>query len=58
MSAQLGPIDDTTAAPPRPARLTTARGPVEWAEYGVGPAELALPSRPRRMRLVRPGRVR
>jgi pimeloyl-ACP methyl ester carboxylesterase len=29
-------------APPRPATVTTPTGPVEYAEYGAGPAVLAL----------------
>lgn len=30
------------ASPPRPASVVTPRGPVEYAEYGEGPAVLAL----------------
>jgi pimeloyl-ACP methyl ester carboxylesterase len=35
-------IEDAGEAPPRPAFVTTPRGRVEYAEYGAGPAVLAL----------------
>jgi pimeloyl-ACP methyl ester carboxylesterase len=41
MSAQVERADAAPAAP-RPAVVATARGPVEYAEHGVGPAVLAL----------------
>jgi len=40
--AQTERADEAAAAPPRPAFVTTPRGPVEYAEYGDGPAVLAL----------------
>ncbi len=42
MIAQTERTDEAPAAPPRPAFVTTPRGPVEYAEYGEGPAVLAL----------------
>jgi pimeloyl-ACP methyl ester carboxylesterase len=42
MSAQVERLDEDPAAPPRPAFVTTPMGRVEYAEYGEGPAVLAL----------------
>ena len=42
MSATPERIDPAAAAPPRPALARTPMGPVEYAEYGEGPAVLAL----------------
>lgn len=42
MNAQSERIPEAAAAPPRPVFVTTPRGPVEYAEYGEGPAVLAL----------------
>jgi pimeloyl-ACP methyl ester carboxylesterase len=42
MSAIPERIDPAAATPPRPALVRTPMGPVEYAEYGEGPAVLAL----------------
>jgi pimeloyl-ACP methyl ester carboxylesterase len=42
MSAQVESTDERAGAPPRPVVVTTRLGPVEYAEYGDGPAVLAL----------------
>jgi pimeloyl-ACP methyl ester carboxylesterase len=42
MSTLKGRLDDAASAPPRPSLVSTATGPVEYAEYGAGPAVLAL----------------
>jgi pimeloyl-ACP methyl ester carboxylesterase len=42
MTAQPERIAEVPWTPPPPASVTTSRGPVEYAEYGAGPAVLAL----------------
>src|SRR5512133_1902046 len=42
MTAVSSAAPGAIAAAARPALSTTARGRVEWAEYGAGPAVLAL----------------
>jgi pimeloyl-ACP methyl ester carboxylesterase len=42
VSALTERLDEAAVAPARPALVSTGKGPVEYAEYGDGPAVLAL----------------